>query len=186
MHKMDEPKYYPKVKKAVEDTFKEYFRHVDFEITANKGGSKLIRTKFLKETTLGQSGRLPKPDIMGWVWEKSDGRDRKLVVLEFKYAPTFDSIYQAKMYDELYKADYTALVTAKGYSETGDGAKVLKWVHKNRCLLKTKNGGSFIVIKVLNEGNNGVLTLAQLGNEFRDFPDKPLAEFAACCPTVFT
>jgi len=160
-----EERFYPLVKKALENQFKPYAILTDFEIT-HRGR---IPDRFLKDRMLRkQKGLLPTPDIMGLVWRKGQEDDKKLVIAEVKLNPTFWDIFQAKGYDELFDSDITYLIgVAKSISKSYP--RIFDFVKERPWLLKTKCGKSQIFIRLLHITHKGVPTLGILGSEVEMF-----------------
>ena len=164
-----EHKYYPLVKKALEDEFKNHGYCIDFEVT----GWPLRRNipeRFLQKNGMLKKYKrvLPTPDVMGLVWRGN--QNKKLVVVEFKVSPRFQSLFQAKGYDELFNSDYTFLVGAQSISESSKST--VAYIRNNTELLETKRGSAKIYICFLHKTAEGAITLAQLGNE-TDLPCIP-------------
>lgn len=161
--KEKEEDYYNQVKETLELHFSLYGLKTDFEITAEKK----IPCRFLKSDILKkQKTLLPMPDIMGLVW-RNKKEYSKLVIAEFKIAPTFRDIFQTKGYAELYNADITFLISktpfSKNYKRIFDFLKATPHLLKVDCKKQ-------IYIRFLHKVNEGPPTLAILGNEIEIFP----------------
>ena len=167
MVKVREDKYYPKVKQALEEYFKNQDYSVNFEVIGRE--KRLLRQFFDNNPNLKRIKdirALPAPDIIGFVWKSQ--QNRKLVITEFKPRPTFMDIFQTKGYDELYNSDYTLLLSAESISESS--SSTIDFIKHDVCLLKTKAGRSNIYIYFLQETREGTVTLVRLGPE-TDLPD---------------
>ncbi|MCK5654568.1 MAG: hypothetical protein KAH98_05465 [Dehalococcoidia bacterium] len=167
-NQMKEQDYYPLVKEAIEDHFKNKGYFVDFEVH----GRKKPHPRFLfKNATLSKCDRrtLPTPDIMGLIWTQQK-RDKKLIIAEFKKSPRFADIFQAKGYDELFNSDYTLLLGLVPISESSKST--MAFIRNNPELLKTKRGESEIYVKFLHPTREGAITLAQLASEIGILPDE--------------
>jgi len=135
---MEEHKYYPLVKEALEREFRNHGYRVDFEVTGYPKGKRIPNSK-------------------------------KLVVAEFKHSPRFTDIFQTKGYDELFRADYTILLSAKSISKTSEITMNLLRIDPQ--LLKTKGGKGKIYIMFVHKTAEGTLTLARLASEVGHLPD---------------
>lgn len=167
---MEEHKYYPLVKEALESEFRNHGYCVDFEVTGHPKGKRIPERFLLKNDMLkGYIKRvLPTPDVMGLVWKPS-GDSKKLVVVEFKPSPEFTDIFQTKGYDELFRADYTILLSAKSISESSQ--RTMDLIGTDPQLLKTKGGKGKIYIMFVHKTAEGELTLGRLGSEVGHLPD---------------
>jgi len=172
MGKQEEEKYYPKVRKALENHFQNKGFSGDFKVIGRK--KSLVR-QFLPENSklLRDVRPLPTPDIMGFIW-KQPQQKRKLVIAEFKLSPTFMDIFQTKGYDELFNSDCTFLLSLKSVSESSKvSIRTIDFIRQNPDLLRTKLGKSRIYIKFLHETREGTITLAVRADEL-DLPDEDI------------
>lgn len=171
MGKETEDRFYPMVKKALEEHFWNHYYDVDFEITGYPQG-KNIPEKFLKDSFLREwvkRVKLPTPDIMGWVWKDFNKKEKKLVIAEFKKSPSFRDIFQVKGYAELYRSDYTLLLSREPLYDSSK--QVLDFIKERPGLLKTKWRKSEIIVMFLHKTPEGIITLARLGPDIGILPD---------------
>ena len=168
MGKQEEERYYPKVKKALENHFQNKGFSVDFKVTGRKRS--LVR-QFLPENSnlLRDVRSLPTPDIMGFIWRQPQQK-RKLVIAEFKLRPTFMDIFQVKGYDELFNPDCTFLLSLEPLLESS--RFTIDYIRDNTDLLKMKRDKPEIDICFLYKIREGIFTLAKRGDE----TDLPFAD----------
>ena len=160
-----EHEYYPLVMETFEEEFRAKGFHVDFEITGHPPRQN-IPERFLRNNPilLDYQRALPAPDIMGLIWIADKNR-KELVIVEFKKKFTFTDIFQTKGYDELFNPDHSYLVGLRPLSESSKSGNTMAFVRNNPNLLLTKQGLSKIIIRFLNEGRDGTVTLGVLGSE---------------------
>jgi hypothetical protein len=168
MSKQEEARLYKLVREAIKESFTVKGYSVDFEITGHPKG-RFIPERFLKSEVLlkHRRDRLPTPDIMGLVRKKVKQDKQELVIVEVKQRPTYQAIFQAKGYDELFYSDFTYLISQQPLYMSS--MKVLDFVEERPELLSTRNG-KWITIQFLHKTPEGKITLAQLGSEVGKLP----------------
>jgi hypothetical protein len=155
----NESRFYPIVKEALEDLFKNRGLNCRFKILGkNKPPMNLL--KLTNPALLRHRNVLPCPDVMGIIWGRNYER-RKLVIAEFKEKPRFRDIFQTKGYHELFNARLSLLVGPRPLSESSKSA--MAYVRNNPDLLKTRR--TKIYCALLHRIKQGKVVLSNLASE---------------------
>lgn len=168
-----ESRFYEPTKKAIEHYIEHYVRtekpnyDYNLEITADSIPD-WIRKHLDDVSARATLKEKRKPDIIGVLYPKDKPQNpimncfSELIVVEVKPTNiTFEDIYQAKMYDELYNAKETYLVSPDPVP-----ADIL-WVLRNRPhIVSTKAGYGRVKIRSLYKRQDGVYSLANSVDDY--------------------
>jgi len=167
----DESKFYDMTCQAIQELFELHSYSTDFEVIGGRGKCR-VPVRFLKTKALQKyASQLPTPDIMGLV--KKGTRESNLVLVEFKSEPRYRDIFQTKGYNELYRSDFTFLISREPMFKSSK--KTLDFVRHDHKLLRVRYGRR-LYIMFLHKTSEGKITLAQSAVEVGafEYPDLDL------------